>query len=520
MEFLEKTTPNNAEDALIFALKKQISELEKQANEYQRKIEQQATQIKLDQVKIDKLVFQLARKNHLLFASRNEAMDEFQRNLFEEDCQADIASLEEEIVKLKGEEPPSKIKKDTPRRQSLPEHLPRVVVTHEPNHCTCEDCGNHLIKIGEDVSEKLDIKPAEFFVIKNIYPKYTCRSCETIKSAEIPPAVIDSGIASSGLIAWLITSKYVDHLPLYRIQQIAARQGVNLPISCTSEWIGKSGVLLQILQQRLIDKLHKREILHADETPVRQLDPGKGKTKRAYLWVYRTNVHDPDPPIIVFDYQLSRSGKHAVEFLDQWSGTLMVDDYAGYKVLFQLGATELACWAHVRRKFYELQLHESVVATMALQFIAQLYHIESECHAVSITDRKQIREIQSKPRLEKFKHWLDEIRPKVPNGSSTANALDYTLRRWPALTRYAETGDLPIDNNPVENAIRPIAVGRKNWLFTGSQQAGERAAAIQSLLATAKANGIDPHQWLVDTLNKLPSIKTDTIDTLLPLRSS
>jgi hypothetical protein len=278
--------------------------------------------------------------------------------------------------------------------------------------------------------------------------------------------------------------------------------------------------LLQILQQRLIEKLRKKKILHADETPVRQLDPGKGKTKRAYLWAYRTNVHDPDPPIIVFDYQLSRSGKHAVEFLDQWSGTLMVDDYAGYKVLFQLGATELACWAHVRRKFYELQLHESVVAITALQFIAQLYHIESECHDVSITDRKQIREIHSKSKLEKFKHWLNEIRPKVPNGSSTANALDYTLRRWPALTRYVETGDLPIDNNPVENAIRPIAVGRKNWLFTGSQQAGERAAAIQSLLATAKANGIDPHQWLVDTLNKLPSIKTDTIDTLLPLRSS
>ncbi|MCW5618644.1 MAG: IS66 family transposase, partial [Nitrosomonas sp.] len=303
-----------------------------------------------------------------------------------------------------------------------------------------------------------------------------------------------------------------------RIAQIAAREGVTLSLSTLAEWIGRIGVALQPLVDRLIWHLLQGRVLHADEIPVAQLDPGNGKTQRAYLWAYRSNDFELGPRIIVFDYKTSRSGKHARDFLNDWQGHLVVDDYAGYKPLFAIGdRTELGCWAHARRKFFELhKANASAVAFEALQRIGKLYAIEDEGKHLTIEPRKQLRVEKSLPILQSLYDWLLQIRVKTADGGGTAKAIDYTLKRWPSFIRYADTGYLPIDNNPVENAIRPIALGRKNWLFAGSERAGIRAAAIQSLLGTTKLNGLNPAQWLADTLEKLPTWPYSRIDELLP----
>jgi len=258
-------------------------------------------------------------------------------------------------------------------------------------------------------------------------------------------------------------------------------------------------------------------VLHADETPVRQLDPGSGKTHRAYLWAYRSNVFDTGPPIVVFDYQTSRSGSHARHFLGTWRGSLMVDDFSGYKGLFADGVTELACMAHARRKFFDLnEAQANPIAQEALVRIAALYEIERRGRDLSTADRALLRQHEAQPLLDALHTWLRATRLTVAHGGGTAKALDYSLKRWPALVRYATDGGLPIDNNPVENAIRPVCVGKKNWLFVGSERAGKRAAAIQGLLATAALNGLDPAAWLRDTLEKLPACRNSDIDSLLP----
>lgn len=308
-------------------------------------------------------------------------------------------------------------------------------------------------------------------------------------------------------------------LPLYRIAQLADRQGVTLARSTLAGWVGHTGVAVEPLVDRLHARLLQCPVLHGDETPVAQLDPGSGKTHRSYLWAWRSNDLEGGPPIIVFDYRESRSGSHARDFLGDWRGHLLVDDFSGYKALFGESIVELGCWAHARRKFYELyQAQGSPIAEQALRRIGVLYGVEQKGRGLDVAGRQRLRAEAAQPEIVALFDWMRDTRATVANGSGTARALDYSLRRKPALTRYAETGHLPIDNNPVENAIRPIAIGKKNWLFAGSARAGERAAALQSLIGTARLNGIDPHAWLRDTLEKLPSWPNRRIDELLPLR--
>jgi len=475
------------------------------------------------ELKIQALTLELAHHKRIRFGQKSEALAAAgQRELFDETVIADQAAIEEELERLAPAAKPAAPRKPRSRagRQPLPPHLPRIEHVHEPESCQCGRCGNDLVKIGEDVTEQLDVEPAKFFVHRHIRPQYACKRCETVTAAPIPPAVIDGGLAATGLLVWLLIAKFADHLPLYRLAQMAARQGVPLALSTLAEWVGRLGVALQPLADRLAERQRLRPVLHADETPVQQLDPGGGKTKKAYLWAYRSNGLDGEPPILLFDYQTSREGKHASAFLRGWRGHLMVDDYAGYKALFRDGAVvELGCWAHARRKFFDLaKANGSPVAARALRHIARLYRIEAKAQGKPPEVRKHVRARHALPRLRLYHAWLVKTRVQVPDGTGTAKALDYTLNRWPALIRYAETGHLPIDNNPVENAIRPIAIGKKNWLFTGSERAGKRAAVIQSLLGTAKLNGLDPAAWLKDTLEKLPVWPNSRIDELLPLR--
>jgi transposase len=501
----------------------ELARLYAELAESRQTLARQEAALQAADLKIQALTLELAHHKRLRFGPKSEALAAAgQRELFEETVAADQAALEAELEQLLPKTRPKAPRKPRVRagRQPLPSHLPRIEHRHEPESCQCGACGQSLVLIGEDLTEQLDVEPARFFVHRHIRPQYACPHCETVTAAPVPPAVIDGGLAATGLLAWVLIGKYLDHAPLYRLAQRAARQGVPLALSTLAEWVGRLGGALQPLADRLAELQRLRPVLHADETPVRQLDPGQGKTKTAYLWAYRSNGLDGEPPILLFDYQTSREGKHASAFLRGWQGHLRVDDYAGDKALFKDGTiTELGCMAHARRKFFDLaKANGSPVAARALRHIARLYRIEAKVQDQPPLVRQRGRARHALPRLRLYHAWLVKIRAAVPDGTGTAKALDYTLHRWPALTRYAETGHLPIDNNAVENSIRPIAVGKKNWLFAGSKRAGQRAAVIQSLLGTAKLNGLDPAAWLKDTLDQLPTWPNRRLDELLPLR--
>ena len=516
MDLLAELARLKLDPSLLDGVKKLVSEVQAQ----DVRLQALTAEGRCKDIKIQKLTLELAHLKRIRFGVKNEALTAVQRSLFEEDTDQDLAAVEAEL-----ETPVPETKPRTPRiragRQPLPTHLARIEIRHEPEACTCGQCQSALVKVGEDISEQLDIEPARFFVIRHIRPQYACRACEIMTAAPVDPAIIDGGMAAPGLLAWVAASKYLDHLPLYRLEQIAARQDVTLARSTLTEWIGRIGYALQPLADRLAELLRQTPSLHADETPVQQLDPGSGKTKRAYMWAYRSNDLENVPRIVVFDYQTSRSGAHARDFLDEWRGHLMVDDYGGYKESFRQGVTELACLAHCRRKFFDLHAAGGhPVADEALRRIGKLYAVEALAREGDVATRLALRQQESRPKLTSLHDWLIAQRMKTADGSGLARAIDYSLKRWHALIRYVDSGSLPIDNNLVENAIRPITLGRRNWLFTGSERAGRRAAAIQSLLATAKLNDLEPLAWLKETLEKLPSWPYSRIDELLPLRSA
>ena len=491
-----------------------------QRADYQREVHERDTLIaKRDRdivykdAKIATLTHEIARLRHWTFSARSEKLDPAQRAMFEDSAAEDIAALQVEVDALCESRSAPRVQ---PKRETLPAHLPRIETRHEPESCQCVACGAALHCLGEDVTELLDCEPVAFFVRRHIRPKYACRRCETITVAPVPPAIIDRGRAAPGLLAQVLIAKYCDHLPLYRQSAIYLRSGVELSRSTLAGWVGACGVALAPLVAAMKAELLTLPVLHADETPVAQLDPGAGKTQRVYLFTYRSA--DADTDITVFDYCQSRSGEHAKRFLGAWRGALMVDDFAGYKPLFP-GITELACTAHIRRQFYDLvQSKASTRAHEVLPPIAQLYQIEADAKGLDPPQRQHYRERYAGPILDRIRQWITDLRPHVADGSGLAKALDYTHRRWGAWVRYLEDGRYPIDNNAAENAIRPVALGRKNWLFTGSELAGQRAAAIMSLIATAKNNGHDPHAYLKDVLARLPTHPNSRIAELLPHR--
>ena len=484
----------------------------------QRQIERQDHEIAFKQALIDKINHEMAVLKRLKFAARSEAFNAEQKSLLDETIDTDLAALQAELDVVL---PVDKGERNTPRRQVLPAHLPRREIHHEPNSTTCR-CGCALKRIGEDVAEKLDYQPGVFTVERHVRGKWVCTQCETLVQAPVPPHIIDKGIPTTGLLAQVLVAKYVDHLPLYRQENIFGRAGHPIARSTLAQWVGSCGTQLQPLVDALKDELLKHAVLHADETPVAMLKPGNGKTHRAYLWSYCTTSFNP-MRAVVFDFAESRAGQHAREFLgvaeDRWRGTLVCDDFSGYKAMFELGITEAGCLAHARRKFHELWVnHQSAVGEEALKFFVQLYEIEREVQALDADERRRIRQFKAVPIAERMHEWLIVQRQRVPTGSATARAIDYSLNRWTALMRYVDDGDVPCDNNWVENQIRPIAIGRNNWLFAGSLRAGKRAAAVMSLVHSAKLNGHEPFAYLRDVLERLPTQPASRIRELLPYR--
>ena len=486
------------------------------------------------QAKIDQLTHELAVLKRWKFGKSREQLDPAQASLFDEAIDGDIAAIEVELEQLA----PAGAKACTaprtqPRRMPLSANLPRHEVGHEPDSTTCQTpgCGCEMKRIGEDVAERLDYTPGVFTVERHVRGKWACLHCQTLTQAPVPAQVIDKGIPTSGLLAQVLVAKYADHLPLYRQEAIFARAGVAIARSTLGQWVGECGVALQPLVDALKAHILRSSVLHADESPVQMLRParqdgdkssskghGQGHTQRAYCWAYSPAVFE-DAKAVVYDFCDGRAGANARRFLGQWQGTLVTDDFAGYKALYTQGITEAGCWAHARRKFFDLHASsQSPMAAQALDYIGQLYEVEREAReqAATAQQRGLLRQAKSKPLLDAMHAWMLLMRHKVMDNSAGAKALDYSLRRWAALSRFLDDPQLPIDNNHIEHLIRPIALGRKNWLFAGSLRAGQRAAAIMSLIQSARMNGHDPYVYLKDVLTRLPTHKNSQIDDLLP----
>jgi len=413
---------------------------------------------------VDKLTHEMAVLKRLKFAAKSEAYTPEQNSLIEETLDADLAALAAEI-EVQQPTQPAPEDPQQPKREKLPAHLPRREIRHEPEDTTC-GCGQAMKRIGEDVAEKLDYQPGVFTVERHVRGKWVCACCEKLVQAPVAPHIIDKGIPTTGLLAQVLVAKYLDHLPLYRQEAIFERTGLAIARSTLAQWVGECGVQLQPLVDALAAEMLQHRVLHADETPVAMLKPGHGKTHRAYLWSYCTTSFNP-MKAVVFDFADSRGGQHVREFLGLpgnernpgWKGKLVTDDFSGYKACFELGVTEVGCMAHARRKFHELWAnHGSPLGEQALKFFIQLYEIEREVRDLPAGERQAIRQDKSRAIADALHQWLTQQRQKVPDGSATARAIDYSLKRWKALVRFIDDGELPIDNNWVENQIRPIAM--------------------------------------------------------------
>jgi transposase len=478
------------------------------------------TELAFKQTVIDKLTHENALLKRLKFAAQSERYSAEQRSLLDETLDADLQAVSDEIEQLTSIVQAAPTQKQQPKRQPLPASLPRREIRHEPEATTCQTpgCGCQMRRIGEDVAEKLDYEPGVFTVERHIRGKWACAQCETITQAPVDAHVIDKGIPTTGLLAQVLIAKFADHLPLYRQEAIFARAGLGIARSTLAQWVGSCGVQLQPLVDALKDEMLEHSVLHADETPIAMLKPGNGRTHRAYLWAYAPGVFE-DLKAVVYDFCETRAGEHARAFLGDWKGSLVCDDYSGYKAGFANGVLEAGCLAHARRKFFDLHASsKSQVAESALQQIGMLYEIERELKDLSPDERLRIRQVRSRPILDALHRWMLLTRQKITDGSATAKALDYSLKRWGALTRFIQDGHLPVDNNWIENQIRPIAIGRSNWLFAGSLRAGKRAAAVMSLIRSAKLNGHDPYAYLKDVLTRLPTQRASQIEQLLPHR--
>ena len=466
---------------------------------------------------IERLKMQLARLRRMQFGRSSEKLSQEieQLELLIEDLETPTPAQ----VKAAAQAPD--VQTDTAKaRRALPEHLPRETVVHAVS-CTCTSCGGELRQVGEDVSEMLEIVPEHWKVIRHVRPKYACAACDTLVQAPAPIRPIAKGIAGPGLIAHVLVGKYADHLPLYRQSEIYARTGIELARSTLSDMVGGSVALLEPLVDRIAQHVLTGSRLHADDTPVPVLSPGLGKTKTGRLWTY---VRDDRPwcgeaaPAVLFRYSPDRKGEHPRLHLKDFKGTLQADGYAGFHHLYDGGLIqEAACWAHVRRKFFDIhEANGSPIAFEALQRIAAIYAIERDIKGKPPDIRREHRQSRAGPLIDALKIWLQDALSKLSAKAELANAIRYALSRWPALLRYRDDGTLEIDNNAAERSLRPIALGRKNFLFCGSDAGGERAAAIYSLIGTAKLNEINPEAYLRYVIERIAEHPANQLDALLP----
>lgn len=508
MAAMLEDTPPTTHDASLADAGESVVEL-------RAMIERMQAELQFEKTRNQALNFEVARLKRWRFGSSSESLDANTQAVLFDAILAD--TLLEDVAAQEAAKPAPALpsNKRQAHRQALPANLPRIDHHHEleTTHCAC---GQAFKRIGEEVSEQLDCVPAQFFVLRHIRGKYACACCQTIQAAAMPAQMIDKGIPAPGLLAQVAVAKHDDHLPLYRQTEIYTRSGVHIPRSSMAQWLGICGVRLMPLVALLKAYILSHGVVHVDETPVSLLAPGKGKTKKAYVWVYRTTNFECKRAVY-YDFCKDRSGEHPRRVLADFHATMVTDDYAGYHALHRRGVTAALCWAHARRKLFEAHRDTaSVIAGQAVALIAKLYEIEREVRELAPQQRHLLRQQRSKPIVEALHAWLVAKRQALAKADITARAIDYSLSNWGALIRFLDDGNVPIDNNAAENSIRPLAIGRRNWLFVGSQQAGERAGNILSLIESAKLNGHDPWAYLKDVFERLPTLKNRDLVQLLP----
>src|SRR3984957_14364720 len=481
----------------------------------------QQSQLVSRETEIENLKLLVLKLKRMHFGQRSEKMnaDIEQLELRLEDLETNQAAVDPptQLAVIAVNEKGAK----KPARRPLPAELPREIQTITPKQKACPDCGGTLRPLGEDVSEVLEYVPARFKVIRTVRPKLSCACCSRILQEPAPTRPIDRGLAGPGLLAHVLVAKYADHLPLYRQSEIYAREGVELDRSTMADWVGGASRTLRPLVEALKSYVLSAEKLHGDDVPVPVLEPGNGKTKTGRLWTY---VRDDRPAgsnaasAVWFAYSPDRKGEHPAKHLKNYRGILQADGFAGFNRLYETGAiSEAACWAHARRKFFDLhQGHASPVAKEALERIAQLYGIEKEIRGRSPDERREVRQTRSRPMLQAMHVWLKTTLLKLSKKSELARAIQYALEHWTALLVFVDDGRVEMDNNAAERALRTVALGRKNYLFAGSDAGGERVAAIYSLLGSAKLNGIDPEAYMTEVLRRIADHAINRIGELLP----
>ena len=440
------------------------------------------------------------------FGARSEQLDPDQLQLGLEDVETALGQARAARDAATGQS-----RSDRPRkanRGSLPAHLERIeqVVDIEDKACPC--CGGALHQIGEDIAERLDVVPITFRVLVTRRPRYGCRGCESaVVQAPAPSRIVEGGIPTEALIAQVLVAKYADHLPLYRQAQIYARQGIQLDRSTLADWVGRAAWYLRPLRDHILERLRRSERLFADETTAPVLDPGRGRTKTGQLWAYARDDRPwggDTPPMVAYVYAADRKGERAEAHLGDFAGILQVDGYGGYTALAKRRQQIVLafCWAHVRRKFYELA-DNSPVAVEVLQRIAALYKIEDEVRGAPAEQRQQIRNERSRVIVDDLRIFLEAKNRQVSAKAKLGEAIRYALTRWDGLSRFLDDGRVDLDSNAVERSIRPLALNRKNALFAGSDEGGDNWAVIATLIENCKLSGINPHTWLTQTLEKL-----------------
>jgi transposase len=472
---------------------------------------------------IEKLKAELALLKRARYGRSSERIEQLELLIGE--LEADEAEHEAKEPAAAPDKPRST--SSPPRgRQPLPAHLPRERVEHEAA-CACPACGStRLSRIGADEREILEYVPSHFKVVVHVRPKLSCRQCETITQPPLPSLPIERGRPGPALLAHVLVAKYVDHSPLHRQSTIYARAGVELDRSTLADWVGHGAALLQALADGITRHAKAGTALHADDTPVPVLDPGRQKTKMGRLWVLVRDERPwggPAPPAVTYLYSPDRKGEHAQALLTSCRGFLHADGYAGFNRLYQPAElaplTEVGCWAHARRKLYDVHAAtNSPLAREALERIGQLFAIEAEINGHEPAHRLAARQERSLQKLDGLRVFLERALATISKKSSLAGAIRYSLARWPALCRFTTDGRLEMTNNAAERAIRPLALGRKNWLFAGSDNGGRRAATIYTITQTAILNGHDPEAYLADILARIADHPINKIDELLPWR--
>jgi transposase len=496
----------------VDALHRLIRELSaKQASEHRALTEAQA--------EIERLRLIVQKLQRQQFGRRAERLDEGQLELGLEDVSSDIGRVEQLLPTAPAADDP--VARDRSDRPSLPAHLEREELSLALEVTACPCCGGALHPAGETVSEMLDWVPARLRVIRIRRPKYGCRSCGKIHQAAAPERPIAKGLATPGLLAHVLVSKYCDHQPLYRQSQMFARQGVELDRSTLANWVGSAAWWLEPLRARLAEHVFSSQKLFADDTPLPVLDPGRGRTKTGRLWVYARDDRPwggSDPPAAVYFYSPDRRAERPVGHLEQFKGVLQVDGYPGFEQLVPKGIVLAACWAHTRRKFYEVdQAIGSPIASEALRRIGELYAVEEKIRGRSAELRRMVRSELARPLIDSLKLWLEAELHRVAPRSPLADAIRYALVRWDDLSRFLDDGRIELDTNTVERAIRPIALGRKNHLFAGSDGGADRWAIVCSLITTAKLNDREPYAYLKDVLDRMTNgHPANRLDDLLP----